>query len=76
MRARGLDFALWMSPPIDGAMTYRHDLLWPAFAQWDLVEHSSGGGIALLAAAVEPSGERRVVTFVAAALTFLDASSA
>ena len=41
VRARGLDFAVWMSPPVDGAtpllainggMIYGHDLLWPAFA--------------------------------------------
>lgn len=41
VRARGLDFAVWMSPPVPGAtpmlainggMIYGHDLLWPAFS--------------------------------------------
>ncbi len=32
-------------------------------AQWDLVGHSWGGGLALLAAAADPAGTRRVVTF-------------
>src|SRR5688572_1580248 len=41
VRARGLDFAVWTSPAVDGAlplvainggMIYGHDLLWPAFA--------------------------------------------
>lgn len=125
VRARGLDFAVWMSPPIAGAvpllainggMIYGHDLLWPAFAplaagrqvilydqrgrgqtpappglraariehdvldivalrealgiaQWDLAGHSWGGGMALLAAAEDPAGVRRVVTFDAVGAT-------
>lgn len=41
VRARGIDFAVWSSPPVDGAtplvainggLIYGHDLLWPAFA--------------------------------------------
>jgi proline iminopeptidase len=41
VRARGLDFAVWLSPPvanaapllaINGGLIYGHDLLWPAFA--------------------------------------------
>ena len=32
-------------------------------AQWDLTGHSWGGGLALLAAAADPGGTRRVVTF-------------
>lgn len=41
VRARGLDFAVWMSPvvegrtpllAINGGLIYSHDLLWPAFA--------------------------------------------
>jgi len=119
VRARGLDFAVWMSPPVAGAppllainggLIYGHDLLWPTFApfaatrqvilydqrgrgesaappgaraariehdaadvaalrdalgiaQWDLAAHSWGGGIALLAAALDRAGTRRVVTF-------------
>ena len=125
VRARGLDFAVWTSPPVDGAtpllainggMIYGHDLLWPAFAplgagrqvilydqrgrgrtpappgaraariehdvldvvalrdalgiaQWDLAGHSWGGGIALLAAAEDVAGVRRVVTFDAVGAT-------
>ena len=125
VRARGLDFAVWASPPVHGAtpmlainggMIYGHDLLWPAFApfaagrqvflydqrgrgqtpappglraarvehdvhdivalrealgiaQWDLVGHSWGGGLALLAAAEDPAGTRRVVTFDAVGAT-------
>lgn len=117
--ARGLEFAVRMSPPvpgtvpvlaINGGMIYGHDLLWPTFAplaegrqvilydqrgrgesqappgsraariehdaldvralrealgipQWDLAAHSWGGGIALLAAAEDPDGVRRIVTF-------------
>jgi pimeloyl-ACP methyl ester carboxylesterase len=119
VRARGLDFAVWMSPPVAGAvpliainggLIYGHDLLWPTFApfaagrqvilydqrgrgesaappgtravriehdaadvgalrealgipQWDIAAHSWGGGIALLAAALDVAGTRRVVTF-------------
>ncbi len=125
VRTRGLDFAVWMSPPVAGAtpllainggMIYGHDLLWPAFApfaerrqvilydqrgrgrtpappglraariehdvhdvaalrealgvaQWDLAGHSWGGGIALLSAADDPAGVRRVVTFDAVGAT-------
>ncbi len=125
MRVRGLDFAVWVSPPVAGAtpilainggMIYGHGLLWPAFspfaagrqvilydqrgrgetqtppglraarvehdvldvpalrqalgiARWDLVGHSWGGGIALLAAAADPDGVRRVVTFDAVGAT-------
>ena len=125
VKIRGLDFAVWTSPPvpgttpvlaINGGMIYGHDLLWPAFApfaagrqvilydqrgrgetqtppglraarvehdvldvpalrealgiaQWDLVGHSWGGGIALLAAAEDPLGVRRVVTFDAVGAT-------
>lgn len=119
VRARGLEFAVRVSPPvpgqvpllaINGGMIYGHDLLWPTFApfadgrqvilydqrgrgdsqappgaraariehdaldvialrealgiaQWDLAAHSWGGGIALLAAAEDLGGIRRVVTF-------------
>lgn len=119
VRARGLDFAVWSTDPVAGAlpllainggMIYGHDLLWPAFApfahdrqvilydqrgrgdsaappgaraarvehdaadvqalrealgiaRWDIAAHSWGGGIALLAAAGDPDGTRRVVTF-------------
>lgn len=119
VRARGLDFAVWLSPPVAGAvpllainggLIYGHDLLWPTFApfaaarqvilydqrgrgesaappgaraariehdaadvgalrealgiaQWDLAAHSWGGGIALLAAALDIAGTRRVVAF-------------
>lgn len=131
VRVRGLDFAVWASPPVPGAtpvlainggMIYGHDLLWPAFApfaagrqvflydqrgrgltpappglraariehdvldivalrealglaRWDLVGHSWGGGLALLAAAEDPTGVRRVVTFDAVGATsgWLDA---
>ncbi|MCE9601332.1 MAG: alpha/beta hydrolase [Gemmatimonadetes bacterium] len=131
VKVRGLDFAVWMSPPvpgstsmlaINGGMIYGHDLLWPAFApfavgrqvilydqrgrgetqappgvraarvehdvldvpalrealgfaRWDLAGHSWGGGIALLAAAADPLGVRRVVTFDAVGPTsgWLDA---
>lgn len=119
MRARGLDFAVRLSPPVpgsvpvvavNGGMIYGHELLWPTFApfaegrqvilydqrgrgdsqappgaraariehdavdlialrealgiaQWDIAAHSWGGGIALLAAAEDLDGVRRVVTF-------------
>jgi proline iminopeptidase len=119
VRARGLDFAVWTSPAVEGAvpllainggLIYGHDLLWPTFApfaaerqvvlydqrgrgdsasppgarsarvehdvfdvgalrealgiaHWDLAGHSWGGGLALLAAAADPAGTRRVVTF-------------
>ena len=131
VRARGLDFAVWTTPPVTGAtpllainggLIHPHDLLWPAFApfatgrqvilydqrgrgetpappglraariehdvldvpalraalgieRWDLAGHSWGGGIALLAAAEDPDGVRRVVTFDAVGATsgWLDA---
>lgn len=133
VHARGLDFAVWSSPPVssptappllavNGGMIYGHDLLWPALAplamgrqvflydqrgrgltpappgvraariehdvldipalrqvlgiaQWDLAGHSWGGGIALLAAAADPDGVRRVLTFDAVGATspWLDA---
>lgn len=133
VRARGLDFAVWGSPPVasptstpllavTGGMIYGHDLLWPALAplaagrqvflydqrgrgatpappgvraariehdvldipalrealgvtRWDLAGHSWGGGIALLAAAADPAGVRRVLTFDAVGATspWLDA---
>ncbi len=119
VKARGLDFAVWTSPPvpgtvplvaINGGMIYGHDLLWPTFSpfaagrqvilydqrgrgessappgaraariehdaldlralrealghpQWDVAAHSWGGGIALLAAAHDLDGVRRIVTF-------------
>lgn len=125
VRARGLDFAVWKSPPVEGAipvlainggLIYPHDILWPAFAPfsagrqvilydqrgrgktppppgarkariehdvldvralrealhidlWDLAGHSYGGGIALLAAAADPDGTRRVVTLDAVGAT-------
>lgn len=119
VRARGLDFAVRLSPPVpgevplvavNGGMIYGHELLWPTFApfaeyrqvilydqrgrggstpppgaraariehdaldlqalrealgiaQWDIAAHSWGGGIALLGAAHDIAGVRRVVTF-------------
>ncbi|MHB0948066.1 MAG: alpha/beta fold hydrolase [Gemmatimonadaceae bacterium] len=118
VRARGRTFAVFSTPPIDGAtplacvnggMLHDHTLLWPALAplararqlilydqrgrgessppehplehridddaadvgairralglrQWDLLGHSWGGGIAMLAAALDhPAGTRRLV---------------
>lgn len=117
VRARGLEFAVWTSPPVAGAlpllcvnggMIYSHNLLWPGLAalahtrqvilydqrgrgasqvppapassrvefdagdipalrealgipRWDLFGHSWGGGIAMLAAARDLSGVRRLV---------------
>ena len=118
VRARGLDFAVWTSPPVptatplllvNGGLLYDHALLWPALSplaaarqvilydqsgrgatqapadpfaarieddaddipalrrslgirQWDILGHSWGGGIAMLAAARDPVGTRRLVT--------------
>lgn len=117
VRARGIDFAVWHSPAVPGAMPllcvnggllYDHSLLWPALsplaakrqlwlydqrgrgatpappaarsariehdaadavalrealgiARWDLLGHSWGGGIALLAAELDRQGTRAVV---------------
>lgn len=117
VRARGLDFAVWLSPAIPGAtplvcinggMIYGHDLLWPAMSplasarqvilydlrgrgesaappgtaasriehdagdvralrealgipRWDLLGHSWGGGIAMLAAERDREATRRLV---------------
>lgn len=119
VRARGLDFAVRLSPPVpgevplvavNGGMIYGHELLWPTFAPfaeyrqvilydqrgrggstpppgaraariehdaldlkalrealdiplWDIAAHSWGGGIALLGAAHDVAGVRRIVTF-------------
>jgi len=118
VRARGLDFAVFVSPEVpgtlpllcvNGGMLYSHALLWPSLAplaasrqvvlydqrgrgasqtppavhaariefdagdipalrealgiaRWDLLGHSWGGGIAMLAAARDPLGVRRLVT--------------
>ena len=117
VRARGIDFAVWSSPPIPGALPllcinggllFDHSLLWPALsplaakrqlvfydqrgrgataappgakkariehdagdvvavrealgiARWDLLGHSWGSGIALLAAERDLTGTRAVV---------------
>lgn len=117
IRARGLNFAVWISPDVpgrapllvvNGGMLYGHDLLWPAMSplaagrqvilydqrgrgesgvppgagasriehdagdipalrealgilRWDLLGHSWGGGIAMLAAERDPGGTRRLV---------------
>ena len=117
VRARGLTFAVFTSPPVDGTppllcinggMLFSHALLWPALAplaarrqlifydqrgrgasqapparlssridydagdvgairdalgiaRWDVLGHSWGGGIAMLAAARDPLGVRRLV---------------
>ncbi|MDB4877025.1 MAG: putative hydrolase [Gemmatimonadetes bacterium] len=117
VRARGIDFAVFSSPPvagvppliaINGGMLYDHSMLWPALSplaakrqvilydqrgrgassapsdpsvssidddaadvgalrralgirQWDVLGHSWGGGIAMLAAAADPAGVRRLV---------------
>jgi len=116
VRARGVDFAVFSSPPVSGAppvlcinggMLYDHSMLWPALSpvaerrqvilydqrgrgrstaprdpaastidddaadagalrralgvrQWDVVAHSWGGGIAMLATALDPAGVRRL----------------
>jgi len=118
VRTRGIAFAVFSTPPVDGrppllaingGMLFGHDMLWPALApltatrqlilydqrgrgassaaadptaarieddatdvgalrralgvrQWDILGHSWGGGIALLAASGDPAGTRRVVT--------------
>lgn len=117
VRARGLTFAVFSTPPVEGAapllcinggMLYSHALLWPALSplaerrqlflydqrgrgasqvpparhtsrieydagdvaalrdalgipRWDVLAHSWGGGIAMLAAARDPLGVRRLV---------------
>lgn len=117
VRARGLAFAVFSSPPvgsappivcINGGMLYDHSMLWPALSplaikrqvilydqrgrgasaappdplaasidddaadvgalrralgvrQWDVLGHSWGGGIAMLGAARDPAGVRRLV---------------
>jgi proline iminopeptidase len=118
VRARGIDFAVFTSPPVAGArpplicinggMLYDHSMLWPALSplaekrqvilydqrgrgkstaptnpgdasidddaddvgalrralgirQWDVLGHSWGGGIAMLATAADVSGVRRLV---------------
>ena len=117
VRARGIDFAVFTSPPagdappivcINGGMVYDHSMLWPALSplaarrqvilydqrgrgassasndpstasieddgddvvalrralgvrRWDVLGHSWGGGIAMLAASVDPAGVRRLV---------------
>jgi proline iminopeptidase len=117
VRARGLEFAVYRTPPvghappllcINGGLLFDHTLLWPALAplaatrplvlydqrgrgrssappgarahriehdagdvpalrealgiaQWDVLGHSWGGGIALLAAAQDVEGTRRLV---------------
>jgi proline iminopeptidase len=116
VRARGVDFAVFTSPPvagtppvvcINGGMLYDHSMLWPALSplaqrrqvvlydqrgrgastapadpssasidddaldvgalrralgirQWDVVGHSWGGGIAMLATAADAGGVRRL----------------
>ncbi|HVZ49466.1 MAG TPA: alpha/beta hydrolase [Gemmatimonadaceae bacterium] len=117
VRARGLDFAVFATPPVagvvplvcvNGGMIYSHALLWPALAplaagrqvilydlrgrglsqvppgprqsrvefdatdlaairdamgitRWDVLGHSWGGGIAMLGAAHDAGGVRRLV---------------
>jgi len=116
VRARGVDFAVFTSPPvvgappvvcINGGMLYDHSMLWPALSplaerhqvvlydqrgrgassapadpssatidddaadvgalrralgirQWDVLGHSWGGGIAMLATAADAGGVRRL----------------
>ncbi len=125
VRARGLDFAVFTTPPVagtrplacvNGGMVYSHILLWPALAplaarrqlilydlrgrglsqvppgpraariehdaldlpalrdalgihEWDVLGHSWGGGIAMLAAAEDPEGVRNLVLVDAVGLT-------
>jgi len=117
VRARGIEFAVFSSPPvpgqpplllINGGVIHGHSVLWPALAplagrrqlilfdlrgrgdssappdpsaarieddaadvgalrralglrRWDVLGHSFGGGVAMLAAADDPSGIRRLV---------------
>jgi len=117
VRARGIDFAVFTSPPVgdkppiicvNGGMLYNHSMLWPALSplatdrqvilydqrgrgessapadpstatihddaadigalrralgvrRWDILGHSWGGGISMLAAAADESGVRRMV---------------
>jgi proline iminopeptidase len=117
VRARGINFAVFSSPPVDnamplvcinGGMLYDHSMLWPALSplaakrqiilydqrgrgessapadlsgasihddamdvgairralgirRWDVLGHSWGGGIAMLAAAADAVGVRRLV---------------
>jgi len=117
VRARGIDFAVFSSPPVgtappimcvNGGMLYDHSMLWPALSplagsrqvilydqrgrgessappnpstatidddaadigalrralgvrRWDVLGHSWGGGISMLAAAADESGIRRMV---------------
>lgn len=121
VRARGLDFAVWTSPPVPGAvplccvnggLLFDHKVLWPSLAplaagrqlvlydqrgrgasaappgvraariehdagdlaalgaalrpllghgQWDVLGHSWGGGIAMLAAAEDAAGDAPVI---------------
>lgn len=116
VRARGVEFAVFTSPPfadaapvvcVNGGMIYDHSMLWPALSplaatrqiilydqrgrgassappdppsasieddaadlvalrralgvrRWDVLGHSWGGGIAMLAAAADASGTRRL----------------
>jgi proline iminopeptidase len=117
VRARGIDFAVFTSPPVgnappiicvNGGMLYNHSMLWPALSplamtrqvilydqrgrgessapldpatatiyddaadiaalrralgvrRWDILGHSWGGGISMLAAAADEPGVRRLV---------------
>jgi len=127
VRARGLAFAVFSTPPvadadatpllcINGGMLYDHGMLWPALSplartrqlilydqrgrgqsqapsdpaaatidddaadiaalrralgvrRWDLLGHSWGGGIAMLATALDEAGTRRLVTVDAVGAT-------
>ena len=125
VRARGLNFAVWLSPEVadapplacvNGGMLYSHALLWPALSplaigrqiilydqrgrgateappalrnsrieydagdvvairealgipRWDMLGHSWGGGIAMLAAERDAPGVRRLVTVNAVGAT-------
>jgi proline iminopeptidase len=117
VRARGIDFAVFTTPPVgtappiicvNGGMLYDHSMLWPALSplamerqvilydqrgrgessppadpssaaieddaadigalrralgvrRWDILGHSWGGGISMLAAAMDEPGVRRMV---------------